>query len=221
MRTSAAMAPLFGREHRIQVHLGDLGKVRRSSCDTFCDRSRASASRFDRVGAAHALQAFPPRRCRRASTARRRRVAGASRNVMSFRTSTSTPPKPNATQLAERRIGDGADDDFLAARRASAAPGRPAGSAFASYFFALAMIVAKPASTSAALLHADQHAAGLGLVQDLRRDDLQHDREAHRRRRASRRRRRSSRRLPSAPGCRRRRRRACLRAPSATCGRRP
>ena len=97
MRTSAAIAPLFGREHRVQVHLGDFREVgdelrhvldhrrERVAIDRRRRRARPSASRRPR--------------CRRASTARRPCVAGARRNVMSFSTSTRTPPRPNATSL--------------------------------------------------------------------------------------------------------------------------
>ena len=44
-------------------------------------------------------------------------------------------------QLAEAAVGDRADDHFLAALAASAAPGRRRSFASALYFFALAMIV--------------------------------------------------------------------------------
>ena len=72
------------------------------------------------------------------------------------------------------------------------------------------MIVVEACLGVGRALDADQHAAGLGLVQDLRRHDLQHDREAH-----------AGRELCAAsaavvatpflaaPGCRKRRRRAC------------
>ena len=68
------------------------------------------------------------------------RVAGASRNVMSFITSTSTPPRPNATSLP--------NDGSVTAPTITSWPPvsicctcTPSRSAFASYFFALAMIV--------------------------------------------------------------------------------
>src|SRR5688572_4085215 len=71
------------------------------------------------------------------------RVAGASRNVMSFITSTSTPPRPNATSLP--------NDGSVTAPTITSCPPfsicwtcTPSRSAFASYFFALAMIVSKP-----------------------------------------------------------------------------
>ena len=97
MRTSAAMAPLLRREHRVQVHLGDLGEV----ADELETRDDQVGERLavDRLAAAHALAASRRPGCRRASRARRRFVAGARRKVMSFSTSTSTPPRPKATSL--------------------------------------------------------------------------------------------------------------------------
>ena len=77
--------------------------------------------------------------------------AGASRNVMSFITSTSTPPKPNATSLPN-------EGSVTAPMITSSPPPAicctctPRRSALRSYFFALAMIVAKPFLTSAAVL---------------------------------------------------------------------
>ena len=78
-------------------------------------------------------------------------VAGASLNVASFSTSTRMPPKPKATSLPK-------DGSVTAPMITSCPPCNicctctPASVALSLYFFALAMIVAKPRSTSAALL---------------------------------------------------------------------
>ncbi len=77
-------------------------------------------------------------------------VAGARRNVMSFITSTSTPPSPNATSLPN-------EGSVTAPTITSWPPDSicctctPRSVALASYFFALAMMVANAASASCAL----------------------------------------------------------------------
>jgi len=81
-------------------------------------------------------------------------------------------------ELAERRVGDGADDHFLAAAQ------------HLLHLHAdeirLGVVLLRVGHDRRVtlldrgrILDADQHAAGLGLVQDLGRDDLEHDREAH------------------------------------------
>src|ERR1700686_600526 len=78
------------------------------------------------------------------------RVAGASRKVMSFSTSTRMPPKPNATSLPN-------EGSVTAPMMTSWPPASicctctPRSFALASYFLALAMMVAKPFSTSSTL----------------------------------------------------------------------
>ena len=79
------------------------------------------------------------------------RDAGASRNVMSFSTSTRMPPRPNATSLPNA-------GSVTAPTMTSCPPPSicwtctPRRFAFALYFFALAMIVANAFSASSAVL---------------------------------------------------------------------
>ena len=113
MRTSAAIAPLLVANTGFRS-ISEISGKSEISCDTF-SINVASASR---------LTGSEPRTPFSISAAcdaveHRQRivacVAGASRNVMSFITSTSTPPRPNATSLPNDGIGDGADDHLLAA----------------------------------------------------------------------------------------------------------
>ena len=105
-------------------------------------------------------------------------VAGARRKVMSFSTSTSTPPRPNATSLPN-------DPSVTAPMMTSWPPSSicwtwmPSILASALYFLALARMVVVILFDVGGGLDADHHAAGFGLVQDVRRDDLHHHRKAH------------------------------------------
>ena len=108
------------------------------------------------------------------------RVAGARRKVMSFSTSTSTPPRPKATSLPKA-------GSVTAPMMTSCPPVSICWTCTPS-MLASGIVAARvgddgvegvPAAACASA-HADQHAAGLGLVQDLRRDDLHHHREADR-----------------------------------------
>ena len=84
-------------------------------------------------------------------------------------------------ELAEDRIGDRADDYFLAA-------GEHLLHLHAEHVRRRVVLLRVGDDRVVALLgvfgalHADQHASRFGLVEDVRRDDLEHDRKAHRRR---------------------------------------
>ncbi len=146
MRTSAAIAPAFAANTGFRSISTISGKS-----DTSCDTPRimpASAVR---------LTGSDPRTPFRTSAAAMPSSidsassfdAGASRNVTSFITSTSTPPSPKATSLPN-------DGSVTAPMITSCPPPTicctctPRICALRSYFLALAMIFAKPALTSAA-----------------------------------------------------------------------
>ncbi len=146
MRTSAAIAPAFDANTGFRSISAISGKSA-TSCETFLIIV-ASAARF--TGAA-------PRTPFRISAAAMPSSidsasafdAGARRNVMSFSTSTRMPPSPNATSLPNA-------GSVTAPTITSWPPATicwtwtPSSSALRLYFFALAMIVAKPLRTSAA-----------------------------------------------------------------------
>ena len=204
----------LAREHRIQIHFGDLGEIGDQLRDVLDQRGERVA--VDRIGAANALEYFRRGDAvehRQRVFARRRREP--ERDVLEHLDQDSA--ETEGDQLAERRIGHGADDDFL-----------PAGQhlldldaeqiGFRVVLFGVGHDRREALVDLVGAFHSDQNAAGLGLVQDFRRDDLHHHRKADSRgelRRFGGRRRHA---LPSAPRCRRRRRRACPRAPSARCG---
>ena len=123
-------------------------------------------------------------------------------------------------ELAERRVGDRADDHLLAAAAASAAPARRGSRRSGRTCGRCRRSWRRPARACSDDVDADEHAAGLGLVQDVRRDDLHDDREADVVRRAAPRPRRSWPALLAGPRCRRPRTRLALRARSApaACG---
>ena len=81
-------------------------------------------------------------------------------------------------QLAERAVGDGTDDDFGAASEHLLD--------LDAFDLGVSLIllgvrqngVVGPLGVFGGL-DADHHAAGFGLVEDVRRDDFHHDREAH------------------------------------------
>ena len=112
MRTSAAVAPLLVANTGFRS-ISEISGKSVISCETFwisdasASRSTAAAPRTPFSISAAAM----PSSIDSASS----RVAGARRNVMSFSTSTSIAAEAERDELAERWIGDGADDHFLAA----------------------------------------------------------------------------------------------------------
>ena len=176
MRTSAAMAPSLRGEHRVQVHLGDLGEVGDQLGDAL-DQSRerlaVRPARAPRTPFSISA-AWMPSSIDSASSS----VAGARRNVMSFSTSTSTPPRPNATSLPN-------EGSVTAPTMTSWPPVQHLLHLHADDVGVGVVLLRVGHDRVEAgfgvlgALDADEHAAGLGLVQDVGRDDLQHDREAH------------------------------------------
>ena len=112
MRTSAAIAPAFDREHRVQVHLGDFREIGDELRNV--DDHRGERVAVDRLGAAHALQDLgrgDAVQHRQRVVLRRRREP--ERDVLQHLDQDAAQPERD--QLAERGVGHGADDDLLAA----------------------------------------------------------------------------------------------------------
>ena len=168
---------LVGREHRVEIHLRDFGEVGDELRHVADHRRQRRA--IHALGAAHALQDLG----RRDPVQHRQRVVlgcgrEPERHVLHHLDQHAAEAERD--QLAERRIGHRADDHFLAA----------AHHLLDLHAEELRLAVVLPRigdDGREALAHfgrraqSDQHAAGLGLVQDLRRHDLEHDRVAHRR----------------------------------------
>ena len=105
---------LLRREHRVQVHLRDLGEVGDELRDVFDQRRERVA--VDRIGAAHALQHLG----RLDAVEHRQRVLlrrwrEPERDVLHHLDEHAAEAERH--ELAERGVGDGADDHFLAARQ--------------------------------------------------------------------------------------------------------
>ena len=167
---------ILGREDGVEVHLADLGEVADQFGDADDHRGRGHRP-ADRVAAADAASASRRPGCRRAWIGRPTwSDAGARRKVMSLSTSTRTPPRPKATSLPKDLVGDGADDDLGRRRPASAGPGRRRCGRRLLYLRARWRGWCRsPARTASAVSERPtMHAAGLGLVQDVGADDLQH-----------------------------------------------
>ncbi len=88
---------LLGGEHRVEIEFDDFREIADELRHLDDDVGQRLA--VDRIAAAHALRAsqaaWMPSSIDSASSL----VAGARRKVMSFSTSTSTPPRPKATSL--------------------------------------------------------------------------------------------------------------------------
>ncbi len=140
------------------------------------DDSRQRAA-VDRIGATHALEY----RCRRDAVEHRQGVlvrGGCQAEGDVLQHFDQHPAEAEGDQLAERRIGHRADDHFLAS-------GQHLLHLYAEDrgFRVIALRVGHDRVVAflgfLRSLDPDQHAAGFGLVQDLRRNDLQHDRKPH------------------------------------------
>ncbi len=177
IRTSAATAPSLVAKTGFEIHLGDfriVGDELRHVLDHLRERVA-----IDRIGAADALEDLR----RRDAVEHRQGV------VLSGRRQTERDvlehfdqdaAQPEGDQLAEHRVGHRADDDFVNSRAAGEHLLHLDAEQVRLRVVLLRVgddgVVAAPGLFGA--LHADQHAASLGLVQDLRRHDLEHHRKA-------------------------------------------
>src|ERR1700730_4251639 len=166
---------LAGREHRVQIHLGNVAKIRDELGDVLNQRGQRLA--MDRIGAADGLQYFS----RGDAVEHRQRVfarrgSEAKGDVLQHLDQNST--EAEGDQLAERRIGDRADDDLLAAGEhllhLDAEELR-----LGIVFLGVGHDGRKTLLDFIRAFYAHQHAACLGLVEDLGRYDLEHYRKAH------------------------------------------
>ena len=166
---------VLGGEHGVQIHLGDLGKIRDQQRHVFDDARERFA--VDRVRAAHP---FEDRRCRDTVLHRQRVLARRGRqperDVLEHFDQHAAQTKSH--ELAERRIGYRADDDFLSAREHLLHLNAE------QVGLGVVLLRVGHDRVEALLdfvgtLHADEHAARFGLVEDLRGNDLQDDGKAH------------------------------------------
>ena len=166
--------PVGAGQHRVEVDLRDLRNVG----DQLRDRDQQVRERLavDRRTAAHALEQLGGRdRVEHRERVGMRRRREPERDV--FQQLDQHTAEPERDQLPEARVGDGADDHFLAAGdlplHLHAGDRRP-GVVRLRRRDDLRVRCARRLR----VCHAGDDAAGIGLVQDLRRDDLHHDREA-------------------------------------------
>ena len=165
---------MVGGEHRIQIHFRNLGEIRNQRRDAFDHAGQGRA--VDRLGAAHAAQDLS--RLDAVQHRQRIRVGRGrepERNVLQDFDQDAAEPEGN--EFSERRIGNRADDDFLA-------EGYHLLNLHAEDF-RLRVVLLCIADDGVERffgvlrrLHADDDAARLGLVQDLRRDDFHDHRKA-------------------------------------------
>jgi hypothetical protein len=164
----------LGDEQRVEVDLMDLREVGDEARDPLNDRGQTLA-----VGRLRATHAAQDTRRRQIVEHRRRFGRGHRRKPERHVTEhfDEDPAEPEHHELAERRVAHTADDHLGAATRhllnlhaldarLLRVPAR-----------ALRDLVVGGAQL-AVVLHADAHRAGLGLVQHVRRDDLERDRIA-------------------------------------------
>ncbi len=163
------------REDRVEIELGDLGEVGgelRHALDQQRERLAVDALRpanaSQHVGRCDAVEHRQRIGLRHGGEPERHVLQHLDQHA----------PEPERDELAERRIGDRADDDLLAALQHlldlhADEAGLRVVPARVRHDRRVALLGLRSA------LDAHEHAAGLGLVQDLRRDDLQHDGEAH------------------------------------------
>ena len=166
---------VLGREHRVQVHLGDFREV--ADQLAHADDQVRERLAVDRVAAANALQHL--RRLdavehgERVRLGRRREAEG---DVLQHLDEHAAEAERD--QLAEAAVGHRADDHLLAAlEHLLHLDAVDLGVGLVLLGVGEDGVVGLDRLVGA--LHADDHAAGFGLVQDVRRDDLHHDRESH------------------------------------------
>ena len=166
---------VLGGEDRVQVHLRDfriVGDELRHVLDHLRERVA-----IDRIGAADALEDL---RGGDAVEHRQRIVLGRGRETERdvLEHFDQDAAETEGDQLAEHRIGDRADDHFLAAGEHLLH--------LDAENVGLGVVLLRVGDDGVEALlgflgavHADQHASRLGLVENLRRDDLEHHRKAH------------------------------------------
>ncbi len=165
---------VLAREDGIEIQLRDLRKIAHQPGDVLDELRQRFA--VDRLAAAHALQDLGRRD---AVQHGERLLARGGRqsegDVLQYLDQDAA--EAEGDQLAEARIGDGADDDLLAA---------PQHLLHLDAVDLGLLVVFLGAGEDLRIcrlslsrrLDAHHHAARLGLVQDVRRDDLHHDGEA-------------------------------------------
>ena len=165
---------LYRRQHRVQVHFGQLREVGHQ----FAQRDDHPRERgpVDRFRAAHAAEDFggldTVEHRQRVLFGRRRE---AERHVLeNFH---EHPAEAERDDLAERRIGDRADDDFLALGQHPLHL-HPGDLRVGPVRLGVVHDRPEPGGGFVRGGQSDQDAARFGLVQDVRRHDLQHHREA-------------------------------------------
>ena len=99
------------------------------------------------------------------------------RKVMSFITSTSTPPKAERDHFAEARIGHGADHDFLPALQHLLHLHTLNRGIFSVPFGVLDQFV-ESAPDLGGIIDTSDHASGFGLVKNIIGNNLQHNGES-------------------------------------------
>ncbi len=165
----------LGGEHRVEIHLADLGEIGDQLRDVDDDVGDRIA--VGRIAAAHTLEHLMGLD---AVEHRQRVVLGGRREPERdvLQDLDQHAAEAERHQLAERSVGDGADDDFLAAQQHLLD--------LDAFDLGVGLVLLGVGQNGGVVLfgvggglHAHHHAAGFGLVQDVRRDDLHHDREAH------------------------------------------
>ncbi len=168
--------PVRGGEDRVKVDFGDFGEIRHQLGDLDDDAGKRGP--VDRRLPANALenlrrlQAVEHRFC--VGLAGRGKVEG---DVLQHLDQNAA--KAEGDELAERGVADRADDDF---RRAGGQHLLDLDALDARVRLVAFRIVDDGLERRACLVgrvDTDHDAAGLGLMQDVRRDDLHDDREAH------------------------------------------
>ena len=175
MRTSAAIASDLGREHRIEIHLGnfrEVGDELRDVDDDVGDRIAVGG-----IAAAHAFQHLmgldAVQHRQRILLGRGREAEG---DVLQHLDQHAAEPERH--QLAERAVGHRTDDDFLAAQQHLLH--------LDAFDLGVRLVFLGVRQDRRVILFhviggldAHHHAAGFGLVQNVRRDDFHHHRKTH------------------------------------------
>ena len=166
---------VLGREHRVEIHLGDFRKIGDQPRDVDDDVGDGIA--VGRVAAAHALEhlmgldavqhrerVFLGRRCE------------AERDVLENLDQHAAEAEGH--ELAERSVGDRTDDDLLAAQQHLLD--------LDAFDLGVGFVLLGVRQNGRIVgfdvrggLHAHHHAARFGLVKDIRGDNLHHNRKAH------------------------------------------